>query len=453
MIRTHTLKLITSVFIFAFNSGIAQVGIGTTTPHASSSLEISSTNSGLLIPRISIPNVNNTGSTINTPATSLLVYNTNAGITGGSGTGFYYWDGSEWVKLETRPSSDWTLLGNTGTNANVNFIGTRDANDFIARTNNVERMRITSAGRIGIGENNPTNATLEVNNNLIVGNTFTGGTATAQPGGITVEGRSIVGEDNFFYNVDKFVVYGNTTWIPGQVTNGDNGNGLIYAINAYTSGGRGLYAEDNDGGTGLEISVNDTTATPTGATGVNATENSGIGTAIIGTSANATDRRGIGVQGVEGTNTGWAVLASGDLNVTGGTFNISDKKLKRNIQPINDAIALVNKLNPTTYSMKWDDNRYKNAGFSKTKQIGFIAQEVETVLPYIIKESKIPLNNHNYSKEDIQKNPKLANIKKEYEEIKSINYIQLIPLLTQAIKELSTANKELEARITQLEQK
>ena len=40
----------------------------------------------------------------------------------------------------------WSLSGNTGTTATTNFIGTIDNVDFVLRTNNTERWRITSAG-------------------------------------------------------------------------------------------------------------------------------------------------------------------------------------------------------------------------------------------------------------------------------------------------------------------
>ncbi len=56
--------------------------------------------------------------------------------------------------------SGWAITGNTGTTAstsaigvavNNNFIGTTDAKDFVMASNNFERMRITTAGNVGIG--------------------------------------------------------------------------------------------------------------------------------------------------------------------------------------------------------------------------------------------------------------------------------------------------------------
>ncbi len=70
----------------------AQVGIGTTSPHTSAVLELSSNNSGLLIPRMTeSQRVND----INNPTAGLLVYQTD-GV-----EGFYYFDGgtSAWIAL------------------------------------------------------------------------------------------------------------------------------------------------------------------------------------------------------------------------------------------------------------------------------------------------------------------------------------------------------------------
>lgn len=49
----------------------------------------------------------------------------------------------------------WKLRGNLYTDPAVNFLGTIDNVDLVFRTNNTERMRILSSGRVGIANNNP----------------------------------------------------------------------------------------------------------------------------------------------------------------------------------------------------------------------------------------------------------------------------------------------------------
>jgi len=57
----------------------------------------------------------------------------------------------------------WGLLGNTGTNPTINFMGTKDSNDVVFKTDNRERMRIiANGGFVGINTNLPTN-TLDIN--------------------------------------------------------------------------------------------------------------------------------------------------------------------------------------------------------------------------------------------------------------------------------------------------
>src|SRR5215831_13703059 len=67
-------------------------GIGTTTPDASSLLEIKSTSKGLLISRMT----KTQRDAIASPATGLMIYQTN------SNPGFYDYDGSKWVALSPK---------------------------------------------------------------------------------------------------------------------------------------------------------------------------------------------------------------------------------------------------------------------------------------------------------------------------------------------------------------
>jgi len=64
--------LLCAAFIAASFTGIAQVGVGTTTQDASAALEVKSTNKGFLPPRMSTIQRDD----ISTPATGLVIYNT-----------------------------------------------------------------------------------------------------------------------------------------------------------------------------------------------------------------------------------------------------------------------------------------------------------------------------------------------------------------------------------------
>jgi hypothetical protein len=130
------------------------VGIGTSTPHASARLHVYDTQRGVLIPNVALT-AQNSSSPITSPAVSLLVYNT---ATAGAGAnavspGYYYWNGTRWVRLLTGTNGGgeaWLTLGNAGTNPTTNFIGTTDAQPLVFRTNNLERMRIFSTGQVGV---------------------------------------------------------------------------------------------------------------------------------------------------------------------------------------------------------------------------------------------------------------------------------------------------------------
>ena len=96
------------------SSGAA--GIGTTSPNTSSLLEVKSTTKGILIPRIT----KTQRDAINTPATGLLIYQTN------STHGFYYYDGSKWTAVSTKGAN--TSLSNlkAPTAVNVNLLPAAD---------------------------------------------------------------------------------------------------------------------------------------------------------------------------------------------------------------------------------------------------------------------------------------------------------------------------------------
>lgn len=162
------LLLFSTFFFLNFTFLIAQVGIGTVSPDASSALDIVSTDSGVLVPRVSMVDVTNSSAPINSPVNGLLVFNTNVSVTGGNGVGFYFWDATStrYLKLATGANNDWTLSGNALTDPTMNFIGTTDPQDLVVKTDDIERMRIDATGNVGIGTNNPAN-TLQVQGSVL----------------------------------------------------------------------------------------------------------------------------------------------------------------------------------------------------------------------------------------------------------------------------------------------
>jgi len=109
---------------------------------------------------------------------------------------------------------------------------------------------------------------------------------------------------------------------------------------------------------------------------------------------------------------------NGDLAVWGSVFEYSDSTLKKNIQPIQHALAGLMTLNPVTYNWKAETK-------SKNIQIGFLAQEVEQVFPQLVKTDQSGT--------------------------KSVSYTHMVPVLLQAIKEQQAEMNTMKDRIDQLE--
>lgn len=94
------------------NAQSGNVGIGVSTPDASANLELGATDKGLLTNRVSLTATTTWGLTGATDVPGMIVYNTNAAITGTSvypatigGVGIYYWDGDGWVASKAAGAS------------------------------------------------------------------------------------------------------------------------------------------------------------------------------------------------------------------------------------------------------------------------------------------------------------------------------------------------------------
>src|SRR5882724_4457178 len=131
---------ISVILFYCLAEARQNVGVGTITPDASARLDITAPDKGVLIPRISLTNVT-TAAPVTSPAAGLMIFNTNASVTGGSGSGFYYWDGSVWQSILSN-TSGWKLSGNNGINPALQFIGTSDNQPLNLRVNNLAAGKI-----------------------------------------------------------------------------------------------------------------------------------------------------------------------------------------------------------------------------------------------------------------------------------------------------------------------
>ncbi|MCX8142957.1 MAG: hypothetical protein N3F62_01730 [Bacteroidia bacterium] len=79
-----------------------QVGIGTTSPVSPAILDVTSTNKGVIFPRIALSGATD-NITVSSPIDGIMIYNTS---TTGTGTnaitpGYYYWQSGRWTKFQT----------------------------------------------------------------------------------------------------------------------------------------------------------------------------------------------------------------------------------------------------------------------------------------------------------------------------------------------------------------
>jgi hypothetical protein len=123
----------------------------------------------------------------------------------------------------------------------------------------------------------------------------------------------------------------------------------------------------------------------------------------------------------------------GDLTYTGTLTGPSDQFLKKEIADLDNAMNLVNQLQPKTYFFRHDNTTMR---LPHDLQYGFLAQDIEQVLPDLI---------------SVQKH--MGNFKDDDPDVttyKSVDYISLIPILTKALQEQQVAIDELKKEIETL---
>jgi hypothetical protein len=115
---------------------------------------------------------------------------------------------------------------------------------------------------------------------------------------------------------------------------------------------------------------------------------------------------------------------NGIVKANGAIF-ISDEKFKKEIKTINNSLNIIIQLRGKSYY--WKRNEFKDKNFTEKKQFGFLAQEVEAVLPEVVHSNK---NGE-----------------------KGIDYIAIIPHLVESIKEQQNQITILQNKLSDLTQK
>jgi|GEM_PF-1454342 len=123
----------------------------------------------------------------------------------------------------------------------------------------------------------------------------------------------------------------------------------------------------------------------------------------------------------------WGGFFAGDIGTTGSLFELSDARLKTNVEEVKNGLALVKELRPVTYNYQSNPHIDMN---ENRMQYGFIAQEVEDIMPGSTKAFQTPSTEFTRDEEG-----HLRPVARESAEYKALNYTQLIPVLTQAIQE------------------
>lgn len=124
----------------------------------------------------------------------------------------------------------------------------------------------------------------------------------------------------------------------------------------------------------------------------------------------------------EASSGGNALSVSGSIEASGNitAFASSDERLKENIIQIPNSLEKIKQIKGVLFN--WKEGYDKVHPYGENKDVGVIAQEVQQILPEIVKE-----NVHN--------------------QFLGVRYEKLTPLLLEAIKELSKKVEELEKKL------
>lgn len=304
--------------------------------------------------------------------------------------------GADWTtagyRLQQKVDSTWMgfiqFNGGGSTTLNNGGISFGTGQTTTGPNSIAERMRIDSTGSVAIGTTSTTNARLSV---------------------IGVSGANTLGE----------IYFGdNTQW----TRIGSNFSASAYN-NIVGAGDHAIIFSNGTTGTGAFTIAPWASAT----SGMRIDANGNVSIDLASVTAGYT------------LDVGGSVRVAGGIVATGEiTAYFSDARLKSNITAITNAVDKVMAINGVYYNA--NDLAVEIAGEDKTVQrVGLLAQEVEAVLPHVVKAAPFDIGDHGVSKTG--------------ENYKTLQYDRIVPLLVEAIKEQQQQITQLTKRVEQLENK
>ena len=411
-------------------------------------------------------------------------------------------------------AQSWQLKGNNGTNPDSNFLGTINNRDLVLRTNNVERLRITKNGKLGLGTTTPQQK-LDVNGNIniaegsaiYVGNervlyfpkagpfpgVFIGQLSGNNDGGFlnTAVGyaalHAVKGEGNANVAMGSYALttntqgngnsavgysalYKNTTGYDNAAVGAD---ALYYNTTGSLNTALGMFTlNDNTTGfyntaTGFYALNNNTTGNNNTATGYYALSSDSTGSynTAMGNYADInekdiTNSTVIGNNAL-GTASNQVRIGNSDVTSIGGYTDwtkISDARVKKNIKENVPGLSFINKLKPVTYNLNLDaaDDIIQRPAI-KDKTGRMIQPVQEDLSARKIKEQVVYTG---FIAQDVEKAAKElsydfsgVDAAKNNKDLYGLRYAEFVVPLVKAVQELSSKNQELEDRNNQLEKR
>ncbi|NBV09338.1 MAG: hypothetical protein EBS09_09585 [Flavobacteriia bacterium] len=214
----------------------------------------------------------------------------------------------------------------------------------------------------------------------------------------------------------------------GDLVGGVSSAALPWTLNGYSSNdGSGVYGYIFAGNnTGFAAIQGEHAGSNVNSSGVRGTSSNTSACGVIGSLPSA--------------GAGWGGLFLNDLGYTGSFLSASDQKIKKNIETIRQPMDIIRGLRGVTYEHKLEE--FAGLGLKTGTTYGFIAQEVELVMPEIVKTKNIPYHS-----------TRLNPTEKEFETLKTVGYTEVIPVLVEALKAQDKEIQELKKRIEMLEKK